>query len=106
MTSLAAALVWATQDLVQWDNTGRARHAQATAHWIVLSACAALAGAAVVAYRVLGSRTAAALTGGVAVAVLIAAWLPIPFGAHITGLAGGYALLAAAVAVLLTSLRT
>ena len=46
------------------------------------------------------------LSWKLAVAVLIVAWLPIPFGAHITALVGCYALLAAAVAVLVTRLRT
>ncbi len=106
VAALAAALVWATQGLVQWDNTGSARDAQVAARWIVLAACATLGCAAVVAHRVLGSRTAAALTGGVAAAVLIVAWLPIPLGAFVTAGVGCYALLAAIVAALVTSLRT
>ncbi len=106
VAALAIGLVWATQDLVQWDNSDRARHAQGAARWIVLATCAALGCAGVVAHRVLGSRMAAALTGGVAAAVLILAWLPIPFGAFIAAGAGCYALLAAIVVALVTSLGT
>ena len=59
-----AALVWATKDLVQWDNTSSARDAQVTARWIVLLACLVLAVAAVVSERVIGSRTGAVFSGG------------------------------------------
>lgn len=106
VVAMAVALVLATGDLVQWDNTQSAHDAQAAARWVVLAACAALGCAAVVAHRVLRSRTAAALTGGVAAAVLIVAWLPIPFGAFIAAGAGCYGLLAAIAAVLITSSRT
>ena len=101
-----ATLVWATQDLVQWDNSGAAQLTQVRARWIVLLACLVLAAAAVVSERVIGSRTGAAFTGGTAAAVLIMTWLPIPFGAFATATASGYRLIAAIVAVLFTSMRT
>ena len=101
-----ATLVWATQDLVQWDNSGAAESAQFRARWIVLLACLVLAAAAVVAERIIGSRTGAVFAGGTAAAVLIMTWLPIPFGAFATAAASGYLLIAAIVAVLFTSMRT
>ena len=101
-----AALVWATKDLVQWDNTGSARDALVAARWIVLFACLVLGVAAVVSERFIGSRAGAVLSGGTAVAVLLMTWLPIPFGAAATALASGYLLIAAIVAVLFTSTRT
>ena len=106
VVALAAVLLWAAADLVQWDNTESAHDVQVAARWMVLAACAALGCAAVVADRVLGSRTAAGLTGGVAGAVLIVAWLPIPFGAFIAVGVGCYVLLAAIVAALVTSVRS
>ena len=101
-----ASLVWATQDLVQWDNSGAAEAAQVRARWIVLLACLVLTVAAVVAERIIGSRTGAVFAGGTAATVLIMAWLPIPFGAFATAAASGYVLIAAIVAVLFTSMRT
>ena len=101
-----ATLVWATQDLVQWDNSGAAQLTQVRARWIVLLACLVLAAAAAVSERVIGSRTGAAFSGGTAAAVLIMTWLPIPFGAFATAAASGYLLIAAIVAVLFTSMRT
>ena len=101
-----AALVWATQDLVQWENSGAAESAQSRARWIVLLACVVLAVAVVVAQRIIGSRTGAVFAGGVAGAVVIMTWLPIPFGAAATAMVGGYLLLAAIGAVLVTGIRT
>lgn len=101
-----ATLVWATKDLVQWDNSGAAQSTQVRARWIVLLACLVLAVAAVVSERIIGSRTGAVFSGGTAASVLIMTWLPIPFGAAATALAGGYVLMAAIVAVLFTSMRT
>lgn len=101
-----ALLIWATQDLVQWDNSGAAHSAQVVARWMVLLACLVLAVAAVVAERIIGSRTGAVFAGVVAAAVLIMTWLPIPFGALATAGVGGYVLLAGVVAVIVTSLRT
>jgi hypothetical protein len=60
----------------------------------------------VVSHRVIGSRTGTVFSGGVAAAVLIMTWLPIPFGAFATAAASGYVLLAAIVAVLVTGMRT
>lgn len=101
-----ATLAWATQDLVQWDNSGAAQLMQFRARWIVFLACLVLAVAAVVSHRVIGSRTGTVFSGGVAAAVLIMTWLPIPFGAFATAAASGYVLLAAIVAVLVTGMRT
>ena len=101
-----ATLVWATKDLVQWDNSGAAQLTQVRARWIVLLACLLLGVAAAVSERVIGSRTGAVFSGGTAAAVLIMAWLPIPFGAAATALASGYLMIAAIVAVLFTSMRT
>ena len=101
-----ATLVWATQDLVQWDNSGSAQVTQVRARWIVLLACLVLAAAAVVSERIIGSRTGAVFAGGTAAAVLIMTWLPIPFGAAATAAASGYVLMAAIVAVLVTGIRT
>jgi hypothetical protein len=98
--------VWATQDLVQWDNSGAAQVTKVRARWIVLLACLLLGVAAVVSERVIGSRTGAVFSGGTAAAVLVMAWLPIPFGAAATAVASGYLLIAAIVAVLFTSMRT
>jgi hypothetical protein len=98
--------VWATQDLVQWENSGAAASAQVRARWLVFLACLALAVAAVVSHRIIGSRTGAVLAGGAAAAVLIMTWLPIPFGAFATAAASGYMVMAAIVAVLVTTLRT
>ncbi len=101
-----ALLIWATPDLVQWENSGEAQSAQVLARWMVFLACLVLAAAAVVAERIIGSRTGAVFAGVVAAAVLIMTWLPIPFGAYATALVGGYVLLAGVVAVIVTSLRT
>ena len=101
-----ATLVWATQDLVQWENSGAAESAQVRARWIVLLACLVLAVAAAVSERIIGSRTGAVFAGGTAAAVLIMTWLPIPFGAFATAAASGYVLIAAIVAVLVTGIRT
>ena len=101
-----ATLVWATKDLVQWDNSGAAQLTQARARWIVLLACLLLAVAAVVSERVIGSRTGAVFAGGVAAAVLIMTWLPVPFVAFASAAASGYVLMAAIVAVLVTGMRT
>ncbi len=101
-----ATLVWAAQDLVQWDNSGAAQLTRVRARWIVLLTCLVLAAAAAVSERVIGSRTGAAFSGGTAAAVLIMTWLPIPFGAFATAAASGYLLIAAIVAVLFTSMRT
>ena len=101
-----ATLVWATRDLVQWDNSGAAQMTQVRARWIVLLACLVLAVAAVVSERVIGSRTGAVFAGGVAGAVVIMTWLPIPFGAAVTAMVSGYVLIAAIVAVLVTGMRT
>ena len=98
--------MWATKDLVQWDNSGAAQLTQVRARWIVLLACLVLAAAAVVSERVIGSRTGAVFAGGTAAAVLIMTWLPIPFGAVATAAASGYVLMAAIVAVLVTGMRT
>ena len=101
-----ATLVWAAQDLVQWDNSGAAQLTRVRARWIVLLTCLVLAAAAAVSERVIGSRTGAAFSGGTAAAVLIMTWLPIPFGAFATAAASGYLLIAAIVAVLFTCMRT
>ena len=101
-----ATLVWATQDLIQWDNSGAAQSAQVRARWIVLFACLVLAAAAAASERIIGSRTGAVFAGGTAAAVLIMTWLPIPFGAAATAAASGYVLIAAIVAVLVTVIRT
>lgn len=106
VTAAWAALVWATQELVQWDNSEAAQSMQVRARWIVFLACLVLAVAAVVSRRVIGSRTGTVFSGGVAAAVLIVTWLPVPFGAFATAAASGYVLLAAIVAVLVTGMRT
>jgi hypothetical protein len=41
----------------------------------------------VVSHRVIGSRTGTVFSGGVAAAVLIVTWLPVPFGAFATAAA-------------------
>ncbi len=101
-----ATLVWATQDLVQWENSGAAESAQVRARWLVFLACLVLAVAAVVSHRIIGCRTGAVLAGGAAAAVLLMTWLPIPFGAFATAAASGYMVMAAIVAVLVTGMRT
>ena len=100
-----ATLAWATKDLVQWDNSGAAQSTQVRARWMVFLACLVLAVAAVVSHRIIGSRTGTVFSGGVAAAVLIMTWLPIPFGAFATAAASGYVLMAAIVAVLVTGMR-
>ena len=42
VVAMAVALVLATGDLVQWDNTQSAHDAQAAARWVVLAAIAAV----------------------------------------------------------------
>lgn len=100
----AAALVRATSQLVQWapGEVERSNAAVSQARWIVLLACLTLALAAAIAHRRLGRPLAAALTAGVAGAVLIATWMPIPFLAFITAGLGCWVLLGAFVAVLRT----
>ena len=100
-----ATLVWAAQDLVQWDTSGSAHLTQVRARWIALLACVVLGVASVVSHRIIGSRTGSVLAGGTAAAVLTMTWLPIPFGAFATAAASGYVLMAAIVAVLFTSMR-
>jgi hypothetical protein len=101
-----ATLVRATKDLVQWDNSEAAQVTEVRARWIVLLACLVLAVAAAVSHRIIGSRTGAVFSGGVAAAVVIMTWLPIPFGAFTTALASDYVLMAAIVAVLVTGMRS
>jgi hypothetical protein len=101
-----ATLVWATKDLVQWDNSEAAQVTQFRARWIVFLACLVLAVAAVVSHRIIGSRTGAVFAGGAAAAVLIMTGLPVPFGSFATAAASGYVLMAAIVAVLVTGMRT